>query len=378
MSSSRRPVVAINTLSVTPINAGTLTILRDLIPALQEIAPDLDVLLVGSKANRPLLDPDAEVLELSGFWSTKIRRILADQVVVPWRIRKRADLLVTLAGVPTLRSPVPQVAIVSAHLALPSCNAAAGDDGMARLHSIYYGRPFRRGLHRCAAVLGISQFVADGVVRELGVPAEVVHAMPLGFVPPPWVVEPRTASPEPPMVLYVGTLYGYKDVPVAVRAFARARADLPEGTRFTIVGQDLGDEMTVIRRAMAEEGVADVVDMVGRVSPERLEELYTEATVLVLPSRCEGFGLPALEAMGRGLPVIVAAATSLPEVVGDAGVQVPVGDVAGFARAMVEVVGDPARQLDLSARGLARARAMTWDVTARHLLEAIRGVLSRS
>jgi glycosyltransferase involved in cell wall biosynthesis len=113
------------------------------------------------------------------------------------------------------------------------------------------------------------------------------------------------------------------------------------------------------------------------VGDEQLEALYAGASVLVLPSRCEGFGLPALEAMGRGVPVVVAATTSLPEVVGDAGIQVPAGDVEGFARALVDVVADPARQLDLSARGVARARSMTWEATAEHLHAAVAGALGR-
>ncbi len=375
-AAKRRPTVAINTVSVTPSNEGTRTILRELVPTLRRVAPELDVLLVGSGANRSLLDPTAELLVLSSFWSTKMRRIVADQLVVPWRIRRRADLLLTLAGVPTLYSPIPQIAIVSMHLALPSCNAVAGSAGMSRLHRIYYGWPFRRGLARCAAVLGISQFVSDSLVRELGVPASIVHDMPLGVVPPRGVDAPRSVTPTPPMILFVGTIYGYKDVPVAVRAFGRARSELPPGTRFVIAGKDPGEQAVWVRTAAVEAGVEDLVDLVGPVSDEHLEELYRSASVLVLPSRCEGFGLPALEAMCRGVPVIVAATTSLPEVVGDAGLQVPAGDVAGFARAMVEVVGDPARQIHLSAEGVARAGQMTWDATAERLHEAIAGVLA--
>lgn len=375
-NAERRPVVAINTLSVTPVNEGTRTILRELVPALERAAPELEVLLVCSKANRSLLGAHANVVELSGFWSSKIRRIVADQIVVPWRIRRRADVLVTLAGVPTLRSPVPQVAIVSMHLALPSCNAVAGDAGMHRFHRVYYGRPFRHGLARCAAVLGISAFVAEGLVSELDVPADIVHEMPLGVVPPVGPVGPRTAPPDPPMVLFVGTMYGYKDVPVAVRAFGRARAHLPPGTRFVIAGKDPGDATAAVRRAMAEAGVDDAVDLLGPVSEDRLEELYRSATVLVLPSRCEGFGLPALEAMGRGLPVIVAATTSLPEVVGHAGALVPAGDIDGFARAMVEVVSDPARQVTMSAAGIARAGELTWDAAAERLRGAIIAALA--
>jgi glycosyltransferase involved in cell wall biosynthesis len=138
-----------------------------------------------------------------------------------------------------------------------------------------------------------------------------------------------------------------------------------------IAGKDPGHETAAVLSAIGEAGLGAAVEILGPVSDEKLEELYLSASVLMLPSRCEGFGLPALEAMVRGVPVIVAATTSLPEVVGEAGIQVPAGDVEGFARALVEVLRDPARQNHLSAAGAARAKQMSWSATAERLHAAV-------
>src|SRR5438445_777387 len=69
------------------------------------------------------------------------------------------------------------------------------------------------------------------------------------------------------------------------------------------------------------------VDLMGFVSNDELRALYGSASALIVTSRCEGFGLPALEAMATGTPVIAFANTALPEVIGTGGTLVPDGDV---------------------------------------------------
>jgi glycosyltransferase involved in cell wall biosynthesis len=101
------------------------------------------------------------------------------------------------------------------------------------------------------------------------------------------------------------------------------------------------------------------------VDERTLDALYQRATVCAVPSRYEGFGLPALEAMARGCPVVASDATSLPEVVGDAGLLVPPQAVDAWTDALVDLVGDATARAALSARGVARAREFTWTRSAR-------------
>lgn len=363
--------VAINTLSVSDANEGTRTMLGNLLPALQRVAPGLRQLLICSGSNRHLFTHDADFVEVGLTGRQVLKRIGFDQLVVPMLAKKRADVLVTPAGVGPLRTSMPHVMLVAAHLALPSCQRAAGDAGLGRWHRLYYGPPFVSALRKADAVLGISQFLVDGLVSELGAPSGRIGAMPLGVYPPQ---KAPVLDYRQPLVLFVGTLYGYKDAPTAVRAFARARPRLPAGARLVVVGRDPNGQTAELRGIASAAGLEGEVDLLGAVSDEALEDLYSRASLLVMPSRCEGFGLPIAEAMSRGIPVVVANATSLPEVAGGAGIVVELGEIDGFAQAMVDVLSDASHHRRLAERGLARARELTWEASAQRLSSAIEAI----
>jgi glycosyltransferase involved in cell wall biosynthesis len=102
----------------------------------------------------------------------------------------------------------------------------------------------------------------------------------------------------------------------------------------------------------------------GPVPDAHLPGLYAGAAAFVLPSLYEGFGLPCVEAMACGTPVVAADAAALPEVCGDAALLADPHDAAAVAAA-IERALEPATAARLRAAGLARARAFSWDRTAR-------------
>ena len=104
--------------------------------------------------------------------------------------------------------------------------------------------------------------------------------------------------------------------------------------------------------------------MRGYVPKEELVRLYQSAACLVFPTRYEGFGLPAAEAMACGTPVVARPDAAVREVVGDAGVLTD--DLAdGVRRALAE-------RDRLSAAGIERAALYTWEETARLTAEVYR------
>jgi glycosyltransferase involved in cell wall biosynthesis len=119
------------------------------------------------------------------------------------------------------------------------------------------------------------------------------------------------------------------------------------------------------------------VRWLGYVTDEERLRLYGEASMLVLASADEGFGIPALEAMTIGLPVVAAARGSLPEVVGEAGLLVDADDPRALAEAMRRVLEEDALRAELADRGVARARQFTWGASAARLLDAFRAGLAR-
>jgi glycosyltransferase involved in cell wall biosynthesis len=96
------------------------------------------------------------------------------------------------------------------------------------------------------------------------------------------------------------------------------------------------------------------------VSEDELASLYRGAIALVMPSREEGFGLPALEAMRCGTAVITSTAPALVEVTGDAALHVA-PNAGAFADAMSRLMRDPSLRASFIARGASRAAQFTWS-----------------
>jgi glycosyltransferase involved in cell wall biosynthesis len=114
------------------------------------------------------------------------------------------------------------------------------------------------------------------------------------------------------------------------------------------------------------------VRMLGYVDDAELAQLYRHAAWFVFPSLYEGFGLPALEAMGNGCPVIAANAASIPEVCGDAALYFNPRNAEDLARVLEQATTDTGLRETMRQRGLQRAAKFSWlanaRVLARHLM----------
>ena len=115
--------------------------------------------------------------------------------------------------------------------------------------------------------------------------------------------------------------------------------------------------------------------LLGYVADELMPLLYAGAAAFCYPSRYEGFGLPALEAMASGVPVITANATSLPEVVGDAGIMLDPDDVDGLRERLRQLLEDRVYAQSLGQRGLLRSRVFSWDRCARETFSVYEKVM---
>ena len=174
-----------------------------------------------------------------------------------------------------------------------------------------------------------------------------------------------------PYILHVGNRTSYKDGATLLRAFVALAARYPDHTLLLVGGGPLTREE---RDLLASGGVLPRV--VQRTLPDAaVPAAYAQATVTVFPSRYEGFGLPAVEAMASGSPLVLADTSSLPEVGGDAARYFPPGDDRALAGVLSEVLADATAQAELRARGLIQARRFTWTGYARANLEAYRAVL---
>ncbi|GAB3284132.1 glycosyltransferase family 4 protein [Parahaliea aestuarii] len=129
-------------------------------------------------------------------------------------------------------------------------------------------------------------------------------------------------------------------------------------------------------RLLHHLGIADKVQFVSGITTQQMVAYYAEATVAVVPSVYEGFGLPAGEAMACAVPVVSTDGGALPEVVGDAGVIVPAKNVEALAAGIAGLLEDPERRARLGAAGRQRIlEKFSWEVCARDMSRYYQRVL---
>lgn len=263
-------------------------------------------------------------------------------------------------------------------LRMPSRRAAT----VVTVHDLYFldhpeatAREIRRdypALARCHVrgadgVIVNSTYTARSVEDRLGVPAERITVCTPGA--PAW-----GRRPEPPPggpILHIGTIEPRKNTAALFEAYRRICATRPGAPPLVLAGRVESPEL------VPSGPSAGSIQLLGYVDPEQKLALLRRASVLVVPSWEEGFGIPALEAMTIGLPVVAANRGSLPEVLGDAGILVDPQDPVGFATGIMRLLDDEALRSAMAERGLARARDFSWTTSAARLLHGFRLALER-
>jgi glycosyltransferase involved in cell wall biosynthesis len=224
---------------------------------------------------------------------------------------------------------------------------------------------------RAAAVVTISRFTADAIQQRLGVPADRIVICPPGA--PAWQAR-ATPAPRGP-ILFMGTLEPRKNLGALLGAYAKLREMDSAAPPLWLAG-GVTEASTPWLRAIAEPPLRGHVTHLGYIESEARYGVYAQASMLVLPSHLEGFGMTVLEAMTVGVPVVVSRRGALPDLAGGAGQVIEPDDIQGLAAAMKRYLDDPAAAAVATARGLERARRYSWDASARTLHAAYARVLA--
>ena len=216
----------------------------------------------------------------------------------------------------------------------------------------------RRATRNCDHVICISESTRSDLIRLFDVPPEKVTTIHLGLGAPPPAPEIVRPGPARPYLLYVGQRAGYKNFAGFLRAYASSMRLLEAfdvvcfgGGRFTSSELDDARSLGIDPARLRQIGGGD----------DDLFAAYRAATMLVYPSRYEGFGFPPLEAMSVGCPVACSNSSSMPEVVGDAALTFDPDSIDAMAQAMTTLADDPVLHQKYRAAGLVRASAFTWE-----------------
>jgi glycosyltransferase involved in cell wall biosynthesis len=181
------------------------------------------------------------------------------------------------------------------------------------------------------------------------------------------------------MLVYIGGFSPHKNLPLLVDVFGELTSDPRfSDVRLVLVGDFEGDVFhsgyAQLRQQVARLRIEGRVVFPGYLGDEHLVPLLNRAVVLVLPSFCEGFGLPALEAAACGTPSVITTQSPLPELLGEGAIALDPGDRAGWREALGRVLSDAALRERMSTAAAAAAQALSWQASARQLLDIFKEV----
>jgi glycosyltransferase involved in cell wall biosynthesis len=221
-----------------------------------------------------------------------------------------------------------------------------------------------RSIRRADRVITVSAAMAADAATVYPWARDKVVAIPNGVRTPP-SAGPRSAVGRP-TILCVGTIEPRKNHLGLVAAMNTVRG-VHEDAQLIIAGR-VGWLADDIEQRLREEASAGRLRLVNSPTDIELEALYASASIAVLPSFYEGFGLPVLEAMARRIPVIASDIPAHREIAGTVARFVDPYDVEDMGTAITEILNDSARLVHMASEGFHRASAFNWDETARRTL----------
>jgi glycosyltransferase involved in cell wall biosynthesis len=321
------------------------------------------VLLV---APRDPVPPGSEIVRASAPWGSAL---FWGRLVGPrWLRASGADVWhATFLAPPRVPAGLPWVATI--HDLIPLRHPY----GFSHRQRIAFSRSLALSA-RAPRVVAVSEHAARLVVERFGVSSSRIRVVP----PPvrPADAPPRDARPlvDPPFLLHMSGFDPLKGVTdLLLPAFARVAAAHPELRLVALGARSPWRE--AVERAAADLGMSDRVIFPGRVSADDKAALLASARALVVSSREEGFGIPAIEGLAAGLPVAVGPADATREAVGDHGFLAPRPDVDGMAAALSDALAAPGRDAPEAAARRRHAERFRPRAVAERLVEVYSEVI---
>ena len=213
------------------------------------------------------------------------------------------------------------------------------------------------GLQKAGRVIAVSAHLKRQLVERYGIPPEKVRVIYNAVRP-----SERLAALSGPhkIVLYLGRLAAMKGVDTFLRAAARVAPSEPDAL-FVVAGE--GPEFGRLLILATHLGLSERVLFLGKVTEEERTTLLASASVFVLPSIVEPFGIAAAEAMAAGIPAIVSKTSGIAEIT-DSVFTVDFWDIDEFASRISEILAYPALRRTMGAAGRRSVMREGWEERA--------------
>lgn len=359
--------IALNLLYLIPgVVGGTETYARSLIHNLAKIDNDNEYLVFLNKLGADMDITPGENFKRVVCPFVPLRRMVRygwEQGILPFQIgRAKVDIVHSLGYVAPLASRARQV--VTVH----DLNFLS-HDGWGTAHGRRVLKFFvERSVSRADHVITVSEFSKTGIVGKLGVQAEkvsVTHLAPAHHLDADQIAGVPDYDPAAgiPYILAFSALPSHKNILRLVNAFEQIKEVIPHS--LVVIGNLPGnaDDKRVL-----EAKAGNRIHFTGYLPNADVAGALKGASLFVLPSIYEGFGLPVIEAQRMGVPVTCSGVASLPEVAGSGALFFDPLSVPDIAGALRKCLLDPDLRARLVANGYTNAARFSWENTARETL----------
>jgi glycosyltransferase involved in cell wall biosynthesis len=366
--------ILINALSITGAS-GYHVVLGHLERVAKWTRGEHDFLVLHHSANRGIrhdLGPNVEWIECPPATRHWGLRSIWESAELP-RLARRlgADRLFMPAGTVVPRLTLPQLSYALNPWSLVRDVRRTQTE---RFKAFLQRRAYRLAMDRAHVMLFISEFLRTAYRENAGGLERGVS----GIVYPgiddathEVAALTRNSARRTHVILTVSVMAPHKGVETVVDALALIRRHgLPAELQLAGPWPRPSYEQ-FIRGRVRRLGLEDSVAIRGQVSRDELHRLYGEARVFCLMSRCESFGIPAVEAQAFGTPVVSSDCCAIPEVCGGGGIYPPPGDAPAVAAALVSLLTDEQAWSGRSAAARTNAARFRWDECSRPLLAAL-------
>jgi glycosyltransferase involved in cell wall biosynthesis len=365
--------IGVNLLKLKDEDSGIGQWSRSILNSVWEIDPNNEyVCYVSRQFPYPAKTPQNVIFkELNYFKNSSLYRMFLEQVLIPGQIiRDKVNIYYTPQTTLPLISNTPAIITVHdiSYLLYPQCYKFS--------RVLFWRHTLSRSIRQSKLLIAVSQSTKRDVEEILGVPEDKIKVVYNAVGKHFRVIKDlsflekirRKYSLPPRFILFVGLFSPRKNIEGLLRGFAKLKMSFAVDHKLVIVGKH-GWKSQNLPRLIKDLSIEGDVHFTGYVPDEDLPPLYNLASVFVLPSLHEGFGIPVIEAMACGTPVLASNCPALLEVGSDAAVFFNPYDVDEIAHNLHLLLVNEDLRTECISKGLVRAKEFSWMKSAKDLLK---------
>lgn len=351
---------------------GSEIYVRNLVAWLPRVSPgDRFVVFVNRESAGVFesVSPDVEVVSCAINATSRPARILWEQLVLPFQMRRHSINILFSAGM-----TAPFICPVPSFVMIYDLQHVNQPQNFTRFQLFFLKSIIYMSARSARAVLTLSEKSKSDIERHYSIPPGRVFVTHLASDAGAFhtqsaedisAVREKYKLPER-FILYIASSLPHKNYSRLLEAFKLVK-EKDSSIKLVLIGaRDYGHDVVAAR--IEELGLVDDVVLLGWLPFEDIPLIYAASELFVFPSLHEGFGIPVLEAMASAVPVVCSGIEPLIEVAGGAALLVDPVSAGDMAEGMLKVLTDAALRERLVRDGLKRAEDFSWEKTAKETL----------